>query len=299
MLAAMKPMLWLAAIGFCHAGRSKRHMELEWLKSQFVHSVTRAAASRGNDRNLRPVSAALLDVGANSGQFSRELMVRLGRHQNALALTRLIMFEPQPKFHERLAALRAEYHGTLVTMAAWTMNTSLSFHLNLNNTETASLVDNTMNDREMNERQQKWRTTTVPAIDLTEFLLRELPMVSAKDPNASISYLKLDVEGAEYEILPRLLNKSALCRLSFIEIEWHLRYLPMEKKLAGLALRDALSDILKGMCVPSPVVVHNDMPINNIVAGIQGLEKRAEMVEAYRRRRWGATAAKHTADTRK
>ena len=74
-----------------------------------------------------------------------------------------------------------------------------------------------------------------------------------------------------------------------------LRRCEDDKKCTG----DALSDILKGMCVPSPVVVHNDMPINNIVAGIQGLEKRAEMVEAYRRRRWGATAAKHTADTRK
>ena len=131
--------------------------------------------------------------------------------------------------------------------------------------------------------------TIVPR-STSEYLLRELPVLSDKDPDAVIAYLKLDVEGAEYQILPRLLHTRALCRLRFLEVEWHLRNLPIENKLAGLALRDSLSDILKSTCPMPPSIVHNDMPINNVVAGIPGLERRSELVETYRRR-WGSPPA--------
>ena len=60
-------------------------------------------------------------------------------------------------------------------MAAWTMNTTLSFHMNLNNTESSSLVGNAVNDKDMRERGQRWSKTIVPALDLSEYLLREFP----------------------------------------------------------------------------------------------------------------------------
>lgn len=259
------------------------------MKTQFVTLVTSATRSRAQ-LNSPPMAAVVIDVGANAGQFSREIMFRLGKHSNTLSHTKLIMFEPQRKFRHQLAELCAKYRGQLVPMAAWTMNTTLSFHMNLNNTESSSLVGNAVNDKDMRERGQRWSKTIVPALDLSEYLLRELPVLSDKDPDAVIAYLKLDVEGAEYQILPRLLHTRALCRLRFLEVEWHLRNLPIENKLAGLALRDSLSDILKSTCPMPPSIVHNDMPINNVVAGIPGLERRSELVETYRRR-WGSPPA--------
>ena len=258
------------------------------MKTQFVTLVTSATRSRAQ-LNSPPMAAVVIDVGANAGQFSREIMFRLGKHSNTLSHTKLIMFEPQRKFRHQLAELCAKYRGQLVPMAAWTMNTTLSFHMNLNNTESSSLVGNAVNDKDMRERGQRWSKTIVPALDLSEYLLRELPVLSDKDPDAVIAYLKLDVEGAEYQILPRLLHTRALCRLRFLEVEWHLRNLPIENKLAGLALRDSLSDILKSTC-PMPPSMYTTTCLSTMSSQESSTERRSELVETNRRR-WGSPPA--------
>lgn len=54
----------------------------------------------------------------------------------------------------------------------------------------------------------------VPVIDLAAFVLRHV----SRDV---VAVAKLDVEGHEYEILPKLLSTGAACRVREFGVEWH------------------------------------------------------------------------------
>ena len=84
------------------------------------------------------------------------------------------------------------------------------------------------------------------------------------------------MEGAEFEVLPRLISTRVLCRVRFLLIEWHLKNLPPEKRAAGLAMKEALAGILASSCRTPPELVHDDMPLNNqLPTDTPGLHGRA------------------------
>ena len=64
--------------------------------------------------------------------------------------------------------------------------------------------------------------------------------------------MKLDIEGAEYAVLPRLLMSGVLCRVSFMHVEWHLNNLPLAQRFDGFALRKAFDSLLKAGCATNP-----------------------------------------------
>ena len=75
---------------------------------------------------------------------------------------------------------------------------------------------------------------------------------------AGAVFLKCDVEGAEYDLLPHLLMTGALCRVTHLYMEWHLNIVSPERRLAALALRTALEHMLKSGCAQPPVWVEHD-----------------------------------------
>ena len=63
-----------------------------------------------------------------------------------------------------------------------------------------------------------------PVVDFSAFLIqtvasRKLPTTKSLTPPAVI--VKMDVEGVEFAIAPRLLETRALCAVNFISVEWH------------------------------------------------------------------------------
>ena len=60
--------------------------------------------------------------------------------------------------------------------------------------------------------------------------------------------IKLDVEGAEYDLLPHLLVRGTLCLLDFLVIDWHLNSLPEARRLAGVGLRHSIGATVRGAC---------------------------------------------------
>ena len=257
------------------AGHSLRYRNIESIKEKFLQMVATEAAERVQ-QGLPPPVATVLDVGANIGTFSDFMMTRL-RRMAPNVNSRLIMFEPQQQLHAQLSILVAQWHGVLVPAAAWTHNTSLTFHLT-NNSESASL----MNNIDWKDGR-KWTAVTVPAIDLAERLLHELPRAAARENNESIVFFKFDVEGAEFEVLPRLISTRVLCRVRFLLIEWHIKNLPPEKRAAGLAMKEALAGILASSCRTPPELVHDDMPLNNALPmDTPGLDGKAALIETFR-----------------
>ena len=74
------------------------------------------------------------------------------------------------------------------------------------------------------------------------------------------AFMKFDVEGAEYELLPWLLARGALCLLDVLNIEWHLNRVPPHKRLSALALHLSLHGLLHDGCASPPKLIEHDEP---------------------------------------
>ena len=241
------------------SSRSRRFLEIEGIKAKFVSYVA-DVAHRRDEAHLPPPNAFVLDVGANAGTFSQAVMKRL--HAAAPRVnSKLIIFEPQEQFGASLSKMiKQNGGGELVAAAAWTEETNLTFHL-FKNSESASLVSKDSKAAS----SASTGAVTVRAVDLAEYLRRTLPDPSPSDPNATLAFLKLDIEGGEYVVLPRLLGMRVLCRVQFLLIEWHLKKAPLEKRVVGIHILAVLRQILESSCSPgpAPLVVYDEMPILN------------------------------------
>ncbi len=70
-----------------------------------------------------------------------------------------------------------------------------------------------------NGAQFKIVTTEAKCVDINDII----DSIILSDPSAEI-YVKCDIEGAEFEVLPRLLNSSKLHHIKQLYVEWHERF---------------------------------------------------------------------------
>ena len=147
-------------------------------------------------------------------------------------------FEPNPHHMERLTMLKARYNALgwrtdfMLEAAGYRDGTAeLFFDMvgKRNHSEwAAGLIRN-----KLNQGQQRWNTgrtgahRKVHVFDLPQWMLKTLDVwkqhwhKSAGDnPRASV-VMKLDVEGAEYELLPHLFASGALCLVNYVYAELH------------------------------------------------------------------------------
>lgn len=104
-------------------------------------------------------------------------------------------------------------------------------------------------------------------IDFASWLRGKLPV------KGSLSLLKLDIEGTEWSLLPRLLATQSLCPLDHLVMEWHLNNAPPESRLAALGLRLSFHTQLRLGCPTgiAPKTVWNvEFPWNNYMVPIPG-----------------------------
>lgn len=172
-----------------------------------------------------------LDVGANNGAFSAQLLRRYHFDTS-------ILVEPNMRFEREIDLLRHRYGVQHVRAAAWVNNTHLPFHFNRND-EASSLLHHspsgTWDELECEPAETfRRRTTTsrvvrrtmrasicdvprterVPAIDLSELVFRH-----ARRGRPVI--MKLDIEGAEEVVLPHLIRSGAADLLTVCGVEFH------------------------------------------------------------------------------
>lgn len=213
-------------------------------------------------------SVAVLDVGANSGAWSAGFILkrfaastRCGPPQGESSTNRpalkLYLFEPQPIFAKKLQAIADKCRGgELVRAAAWTSDTHLTFSVESEGSVAATAMTHAA------PRGARARNSTVAAIDFERFLRERV--------TSELVVFKLDVEGAEYLLLPRLLLGGSLCRVDYLLIEWHLSSVPDDERLAALSLRHSFDTLLRRGCVRPPRRVIHDDVWNNGVAGGKG-----------------------------
>ena len=174
-----------------------------------------------------------LDVGSNIGVQVRKLFEPsrypaaevlpvfdqyFGKSRNKTTNLCAIGVEMNPIHTRRLTALEKHYRDTcgysvrfFTETAASTFNGSIKFW-----TDGDSSHNEWGASTNLPERVRKSGTNrTSNALDLAEFIIHEIT------PFASVVVMKLDIEGAEYELLPRLVMKGALCHVDLIFMEQH------------------------------------------------------------------------------
>ena len=244
------------------------------------------------------VKAIAFDVGANDGRWTKSLYTKLraldsvGAHHRPLDL---VMIEPLSNMKEQLAerAKRLRHAVTYLRAAAWWQNTTLTFF------PSQSSISSSLSPV-MAARSGLLGRKNVTAIDLAELLRRR---VRPTDP---LVFVKIDIEGAEYEVLPHLLLTGALCLVRYLVVEWHLNALPEPQRRAGLGLRLSLPMLLRAGCRHAPPVLYEDdaldthtnrsaaaRTINNhdvVIPGLAELVRKfapdASAGSVFNRRRW-------------
>jgi len=218
----------------------------------------------------------VIDVGANNGQWARHVLERVREHGTRMRVEP-ILFEPQKEYAASLRQLAFDWGGTFHPAVAWTRAANLTFYVS-NFKEASSLSEQIALTFSRPEVNAHVRRVTVPAVNLAN-VLRSCAWRAKGGP----IILKLDVEAAEYDLLPRLLITGALCRCTFLLIEWHLNALPPERRLQGVMLRNALEDLLtRGCFKPPQLIIHDEDFLNNFGEPIPELGQLAERYTASR-----------------
>jgi len=211
----------------------------------------------------------VLDVGANNGQWARHVLKRVREYGTRMRVEP-ILFEPQREYAASLRQLAFDWGGTFYPAAAWTRATNLSFYLS-NFKEASSLSEQIALTFSKPEVNAHVRRVTVPTVDLARVLRS-----SAWRAKGGPILLKLDVEAAEYDLLPRLIITGALCRCTFLLIEWHLNALPPERRMEGVLLRNAFDGLLARGCPRPPrLIIHDEDLLNNYGEPTPGLGELA------------------------
>lgn len=167
-------------------------------------------------------NSVVIDCGANVGHIT-SLLARTGATVYA--------FEPDPVAFELLQQrVKNKKNVTIIKKGVWNKNTFLSLfrHTDTRNNEADFTVGSSIIQSKTNVDASK--TQKIEVIDLVEFI---------QGLGKKISLIKLDVEGAETEILKKILETKAYTLFDLMYVETHETKIPGQK--------ESLNGIIKEM----------------------------------------------------
>lgn len=119
-------------------------------------------------------------------------------------------FEILPKYHQKLSNMQSIMDNvSYINKGVWVKNETLPFYLS-----TITDDGNSLLDTKISNSIDKQNPIYVEAIDFSEWLLKNFDM------NDEI-ILKMDIEGAEYAVLEKMIRDESIKLISKLYIEWH------------------------------------------------------------------------------
>ena len=162
-----------------------------------------------------PPRHVVIELGSNIGDWMEPY---LRDHPGAVP----IMVEALPRFAPRLQALAAAHGGAFFAAAAWSHSgENVTFHEADDGGD--SVASSLFEDHvagcaaAQGGPSRPSRTHTVPTLDILELL-------DAHTAQGDHIVLRMDVEGAEYTILRRLILSGRACSLAVLHVEAHSQY---------------------------------------------------------------------------
>ena len=198
-----------------------------------------------------------LDVGGNIGVHARFLFEpELYRHSSYLPIFDrafpanrdrsdicVFGFEPNRRHRTRLDRLAAAYskhrgwNVSYLSVAAGTEDGRA--HYFRDSDENAVAHNDWTFRRHSVNNPAAGSIESIKTLDLANWVhanvhRRTVPEARLRDDPLPAVVMKMDIEGAEYDVLPRLLATGVLCNVSVITLEWHRRYCTMNKDCTQL-----------------------------------------------------------------
>lgn len=154
-----------------------------------------------------------IDCGANLGVVLADFIRKLPEHE-------FYAFEPNP---DLLASIRGEVartghaHVTVFDQAVWTHNGTANLYLGHHESSTLLLGKRVppMYDQQIDYMHP----VQVPCIDFSAWLADETR------PGDEVT-VKMDIEGAEYPVLRKMIDDGTLELVSVLYVEWHYNRFP-------------------------------------------------------------------------
>ncbi len=180
-----------------------------------------------------PLMKHFLYCGARHGETLGALVTRYHFDQSWV----LHFFEPNPYVDDRRALSSAENYGAVGIFhrqAVWIEDGATEFQLQhkrrkVGKGSTISALQST------NHRLFGGKKVTVPTIDFSRFVL---------ELQADQIIIRMDIEGAEFPVLRKMLRDHSLSKVRELHIEWHHRHLPAESDQDVENLRKAIQDAM-------------------------------------------------------
>lgn len=130
-------------------------------------------------------------------------------------------FEPNEELDVEESLKRFPFNIEWIKKAAWTEDGEVEFRLGGRND--ASHIDTI--------RESTDRKITVPCIDFSKFV--------SELPEATI-VCSMDIEGAEFPVLRKMLDEKTASRISLLDVEFHHRLLTSADEATASSLRREL-----------------------------------------------------------
>ncbi|WIA56088.1 FkbM family methyltransferase [Sphingobium sp. WTD-1] len=158
---------------------------------------------------------------------ARKLFVDCGGHDGCSAVMFLlrhpdfdcVTFEPNPALHKYYAGVPTQ----LRPEAAYTYNGEINFTIDPIDADGSSLIEGKRIDATKKLENAECPVINAPCIDLSEYIRT----VSSKYDEI---HLKMDIEGAEYDILEKMLSDGTLNLIDKLYCEFHVEKIPMDPK---------------------------------------------------------------------
>ena len=164
-------------------------------------------------RRYKPQRKVYVDLGANHGVTVENFL----RDQPA---TEVFAFEPAPELAKELREKFSNHTNVhIIEAAAWVADEKITFYPGDQSDKSSTLLTG-------KSETSPWKIRydsgfDVQGIDIAKWLLNHTS-------DDDLVVMKMDVEGSEYRLLPRLMETKALSRLREIRVEWHWDRYPDE-----------------------------------------------------------------------
>lgn len=156
---------------------------------------------------LRKKKHIFIDCGAHNGCSVRAYVKRFGPP------AKIYSFEPNKKFHPSFK----DVSYTWISKAVWIYDGKIEFYHGKNSSEeSSSVIQSKINVSKKNHE-------TVDCVDLSQWILRNFN-------HQHHLILKMDIEGAEYPIISKMLNEGSFSYIKRFFVEFHWDRIGMTKK---------------------------------------------------------------------
>lgn len=168
--------------------------------------------------SIRNKKIIFLDLGANVGKVTEKLL-------EIDNITKIYCFEP---VIENFKILERKFGKNdkikLENKIVWNQKGKVNFSVGSKNFHTNSKITKIINDRNYDKRKYI-KQYEIDCIDIYDF-------IESLNINNEEQYLviKMDIEGAEYEVLPRMIEKNSIQKVDILLVEFHKEPIPGKSK---------------------------------------------------------------------